>query len=79
MSFIQNHRRIIRQHGAVSAIAQSKVCKEKMMIHDDHVGVDSPLPHPCDETGLEIGALLTEAGISTRVDVPPKGKIFRKA
>ena len=79
MSFIQNHRRVIRQHSAISAIAQGKVGKEKMMIHDEYIGVDGALAHPCDEAGLEVRTFLTEAGIRTRVDVPPKGKIFRKA
>src|ERR1043166_473324 len=78
MSFIQNYRRVIRQDRAVSAIAQSKVGKEKVMIHDHDIGIDSALPHAGQETGLEVRALLAEASVRARIDVPPEGKIFRK-
>ncbi len=79
MRFVQNYGCIIRQHGAISAIPQSQVGKEQMMIHDDDVGIDRPLAHASDKARFEVWALLAQASIRTRIDVSPERKILRQA
>ena len=78
MRFVQDYRRIIRQHGAVRAVTQRQVGKKQMMIDDDDVGINRALAHARKKARLEVGTLLSQTGVGARVDVPPEGKILRK-
>src|SRR6266404_4083474 len=78
MRLIQNYCRVIRQHRAIRAVAQSQIGKKQMMVHDDDVRIDGPLAHAGNKARLEIRALLTQTSIRTRVDVTPEREVLRK-
>src|SRR2546421_9485767 len=78
MRLVENHRRVVRKHRAVSAVTQSQVRKEEVMIHDDYVRIDRPLPHARDEARIEVRTFLAQTGIRPRIDVPPERKILRQ-
>src|ERR1043165_8910753 len=49
-----------------------------MMIDDDDVGVLRTIAHARDETRIEVGTLLTETRIRTRVDMAPERERLRQ-
>src|SRR5712692_11088965 len=78
MRFVQDHRRLIRQHRTVRAVAQSEIGKKQMMIDDDDVGVERAQAHPREKARLEVRTLLAETSIRSRVDVSPKRQVLRQ-
>src|SRR4029079_12157873 len=78
MCLVQNHRRVIRQHASVCAVAKGKVGEEEMMVNYDDVGLLRSISHPRDETGIEVGALLSEARLRACIDMAPEGERLRQ-
>ena len=76
MRFVQNHRRVIRQHAPVSAVTQGEIGKEQVMIHDDNVGLRGAVAHARDEAGIKVRTLLPRTGFRPRIDVAPERKIL---
>jgi hypothetical protein len=70
--FVENHRCVIRQNRAIAVVAQIQIGKEEVMVDDDDVSFLRAIPHARDEAGIEVGTLLAQARLGTRVDVAPE-------
>src|SRR5439155_17936573 len=76
--FVKNHSGILRQNTAEIVMLQCKVREKQMVVHDNQVGIACTTVHRGHEAVVEVGALLSSAGLAPRIQPGPQIRIVRK-